>query len=163
MAARAQQREHPWRMFPTPSLLSFSPAGAAQAHVRRPTAARPSTSVGTRDLADLAARCIVNTSAPARPRSLHSLTADSLAPRCRRALRSSIWSVTLPRMMPAATSQNTYLLTGRFDYNLSQNTQLFFRYGRESPGDLPGAIFCQPLSAVQRRANDLQQQLPSCP
>lgn len=36
--------------------------------------------------------------------------------------------------------QNTYLLVGRFDYRFSDNTQLFFRYGRESLLALPGSV-----------------------
>jgi outer membrane receptor protein involved in Fe transport len=42
--------------------------------------------------------------------------------------------------------QNTYFLTGRLDYNLSPNTQLFFRYGRESLATLPGGLFASPYS-----------------
>jgi outer membrane receptor protein involved in Fe transport len=44
------------------------------------------------------------------------------------------------------TPQNTYFLTGRFDYNLSENTQLFFRYGRESLATLQGGLFASPYS-----------------
>ena len=36
--------------------------------------------------------------------------------------------------------QNTYTLVGRFDYNFSNNTQVFFRYGRESLLALPGSV-----------------------
>ena len=42
--------------------------------------------------------------------------------------------------------QNTYFMTARLDYNLSQNTQLFFRYGRESLATLSGALFSSPYS-----------------
>ena len=42
---------------------------------------------------------------------------------------------------------------------MSQNTQIFFRYGRESLLALLVAHICQSVSAVQRRRNDLQQQL----
>jgi outer membrane receptor protein involved in Fe transport len=42
--------------------------------------------------------------------------------------------------------QNTYFLTGRLDYNLSQNTQIFLRYGRESLATQSGAIFSSPYS-----------------
>jgi hypothetical protein len=42
--------------------------------------------------------------------------------------------------------QNTYTLVGRFDFNLTENTQMFFRYGRESLLALPGAQFAGPYS-----------------
>lgn len=42
--------------------------------------------------------------------------------------------------------QNTYELLGRVDYNLSDKTQMFFRYGRESIVALPGTIFSSPYS-----------------
>jgi len=37
--------------------------------------------------------------------------------------------------------QNTYRLVGRVDYNLSQNTQMFFRYGRERQDLFTGTTF----------------------
>ena len=37
--------------------------------------------------------------------------------------------------------QNTYRLVGRVDYNLSQNTQMFFRYGRERQDLFNGTTF----------------------
>ncbi len=37
--------------------------------------------------------------------------------------------------------QNTYRLVGRVDYNLSQNTQMFFRYGREREDEFSGTQF----------------------
>jgi hypothetical protein len=37
--------------------------------------------------------------------------------------------------------QNTYRLIGRVDYNLSQNTQMFFRYGRERQDLFSGTTF----------------------
>jgi hypothetical protein len=40
--------------------------------------------------------------------------------------------------------QNTYELVGRLDYNMSQNTQIFVRYGRESLLALPGSQFASP-------------------
>jgi len=40
--------------------------------------------------------------------------------------------------------QNTYELVGRLDYNMSQNTQIFARYGRESLAAAPGAVFAGP-------------------
>ena len=49
-------------------------------------------------------------------------------------------SFTAPVDAGGDVPQNTYTLVGRFDYNLSQNTQLFFRYGRESLLALPGSI-----------------------
>jgi hypothetical protein len=42
--------------------------------------------------------------------------------------------------------QNTYELVGRADYNLSDKTQVFFRYGRESILVLPGASFASPYA-----------------
>jgi len=42
--------------------------------------------------------------------------------------------------------QNTYFLTARLDYNMTQNTQMFFRYGRESLATLSGASFASPYS-----------------
>jgi outer membrane receptor protein involved in Fe transport len=41
--------------------------------------------------------------------------------------------------------QNTYTLIGRADYNLTQNTQMFFRFGRESLLALPGSISSTPF------------------
>jgi hypothetical protein len=40
--------------------------------------------------------------------------------------------------------QNTYELVARVDYSPSQNTQMFFRFGRESVVALPGSIFASP-------------------
>jgi len=40
--------------------------------------------------------------------------------------------------------QNTYLLVARADYNLTQKTQIFFRFGRESLVALPGSISADP-------------------
>jgi hypothetical protein len=40
--------------------------------------------------------------------------------------------------------QNTYRLLGRFDYDLSQNTQMFFRYGRERLDEFNGTTFYSP-------------------
>ena len=40
--------------------------------------------------------------------------------------------------------QNTYELIGRADYNLSANTQMYFRYGRENLLALPGSVFSSP-------------------
>lgn len=40
--------------------------------------------------------------------------------------------------------QNTYNLVARADYNLNDNTRMFFRYGRESLTALPGSIFASP-------------------
>lgn len=44
------------------------------------------------------------------------------------------------------TPQNTYFMTARLDYNLSQSTQMFFRYGRESLATLSGGLFASPYS-----------------
>ena len=41
-------------------------------------------------------------------------------------------------------AQNTYLLVARADYNLSDKTQMFFRFGRESLLALPGSVFAGP-------------------
>jgi len=43
-------------------------------------------------------------------------------------------------------AQNTYTLVGRADYNFSDRTQMFFRFGRESLKELPGALFSSPYS-----------------
>jgi Carboxypeptidase regulatory-like domain len=40
--------------------------------------------------------------------------------------------------------QNTYTLVARADYNLSDKTQMFFRFGRESLLALPGSVFTSP-------------------
>src|SRR5260370_1330107 len=53
-------------------------------------------------------------------------------------------SYAAPQDAGGDTPQNTYFLTGRFDYNLSQNTHLFCRYGRESLATLPGGLFASP-------------------
>ena len=37
--------------------------------------------------------------------------------------------------------QNTYRIIGRLDYNLNDQTQMFFRYGREDLVEFPGAAF----------------------
>jgi hypothetical protein len=53
---------------------------------------------------------------------------------------------TAPQDAGGDLPQNTYFLTARLDYNLSQNTQLFFRYGRESLATLSGASFASPYA-----------------
>jgi Carboxypeptidase regulatory-like domain len=40
--------------------------------------------------------------------------------------------------------QNTYTLVGRADYNLNNNTQMFFRFGRESLDAFAGTAFTSP-------------------
>lgn len=40
--------------------------------------------------------------------------------------------------------QNSYFMTARLDYNWTENTQAFFRYGRESLATLNGALFASP-------------------
>ncbi len=47
-------------------------------------------------------------------------------------------------MQAAAFPQNTYNLLGRVDYNLSDKTQVFFRYARYSENDFPGSTFYSP-------------------
>ena len=42
--------------------------------------------------------------------------------------------------------QNAYELVGRFDFDLTNSTRMFFRFGRESLAALPGAIFAGPYS-----------------
>ena len=42
--------------------------------------------------------------------------------------------------------ENTYNLVGRLDYNLSNKTQMFFRYGRYRETDFPGANTYSPYS-----------------
>jgi len=42
--------------------------------------------------------------------------------------------------------QNTYDLIGRADYNLGGKTQMFFRFGRESNVNFPGAAFNSPYA-----------------
>jgi outer membrane receptor protein involved in Fe transport len=53
---------------------------------------------------------------------------------------------TAPQDAGGDLPQNTYFLTARLDYNWTQNTQLFFRYGRESLATLSGASFASPYS-----------------
>jgi len=40
--------------------------------------------------------------------------------------------------------QNTYDLVGRLDYNLTDKTQMFFRFARYSENDFPGSLFYTP-------------------
>jgi hypothetical protein len=51
---------------------------------------------------------------------------------------------TAPQDAGGDLPQNTYELVGRVDYNLSTNTQMFFRFGRESLATLSGASFASP-------------------
>ena len=37
--------------------------------------------------------------------------------------------------------QNEYKLVGRFDFNLNEKTQIFFRFARENENDFPGSVF----------------------
>jgi hypothetical protein len=53
---------------------------------------------------------------------------------------------TAPQDAGGDLPQNTYFLTGRLDYNMSENTQIFLRYGRESLATLSGALFSSPYS-----------------
>lgn len=53
-------------------------------------------------------------------------------------------SYSAPQSSGGDLPQNTYSMSARLDYNLSQSTQLFFRYGRESLATLPGAVFASP-------------------
>ncbi len=55
-------------------------------------------------------------------------------------------SYSAPQSSGGDLPQNTYFLAARLDYNLSQNTQAFFRYGRESLATLSGAVFASPYS-----------------
>jgi len=51
---------------------------------------------------------------------------------------------TAPFDAGGGTPQNTYDLVGRLDYNLSDKTQVFFRYARYSENDFPGSISNSP-------------------
>jgi Carboxypeptidase regulatory-like domain/TonB dependent receptor len=51
---------------------------------------------------------------------------------------------TAPFDAGGGTPQNTYDLVGRLDYNLSDKTQVFFRYARYSEADFPGSTFYSP-------------------
>jgi outer membrane receptor protein involved in Fe transport len=51
---------------------------------------------------------------------------------------------TAPQDAGGDLPQNTYELVGRMDYNLTPNTQMFFRFGRESLATLSGASFASP-------------------
>lgn len=42
--------------------------------------------------------------------------------------------------------QNTYNLMGRLDFNLTEKTQMFFRYGREDLIEFPGSAFASPYN-----------------
>jgi outer membrane receptor protein involved in Fe transport len=53
---------------------------------------------------------------------------------------------TAPQDAGGDVPQNTYELVGRADYNLTANTQMFFRFGRESLATLSGASFASPYS-----------------
>lgn len=53
---------------------------------------------------------------------------------------------TAPTDAGGGLPQNTYRLLGRADYNLSDKTQMFVRYGLESIDDFAGSIFASPYS-----------------
>jgi hypothetical protein len=53
-------------------------------------------------------------------------------------------SFTAPADAGGDEPQNTYELVARADYNLNDNTQVFFRFGRESVLALPGGVFNSP-------------------
>jgi outer membrane receptor protein involved in Fe transport len=55
-------------------------------------------------------------------------------------------SFTAPADAGGDEPQNTYLLVARADYNFSDKTQMFFRFGRESLLALPGGVFNSPYS-----------------
>jgi hypothetical protein len=51
---------------------------------------------------------------------------------------------TAPQDAGGDLPQNTYELVGRVDYNLTDKTQMYFRFGRENLVALPGSIFSGP-------------------
>jgi hypothetical protein len=53
-------------------------------------------------------------------------------------------SFTAPANAGGGVPQNTYNVVGRFDYNLGQNTQMFFRYANYNETDESGGIFASP-------------------
>jgi outer membrane receptor protein involved in Fe transport len=128
---------------PDPAFLKFT-AGATQGTFAAYGGATPAP-VGTLTVADLAATGIANTSAscaasksPQPNCGLLSTTVPASTP------VFDLVSYAAPQDAGGDLPENTYFLTGRFDYNMSENTQLFFRYGRESLATLSGAIFSSP-------------------
>ncbi len=53
--------------------------------------------------------------------------------------------------------QNTYRLVGRIDYNLSEKTQMFFRFGRENLNQFQGSYFYSAYPQYDVGANNLNQ------
>jgi hypothetical protein len=53
--------------------------------------------------------------------------------------------------------QNTYSLVGRVDYNPSDKTQMFFRFGRESINDFKGSNSYSPYSQYDTGTTELNQ------
>jgi outer membrane receptor protein involved in Fe transport len=52
----------------------------------------------------------------------------------------------VPSDSGAGTPQNTYYLVGRLDYNWSDKTQLYFRYGLQSEADQAGSVSNSPYA-----------------
>jgi hypothetical protein len=57
-----------------------------------------------------------------------------------------ITSYTAPTNAGGSLPQNTYNVVGRFDYNLSDRTQIFFRYANYNETDELGSAFASPYS-----------------
>jgi outer membrane receptor protein involved in Fe transport len=55
-------------------------------------------------------------------------------------------SFTAPQNAGGSVPQNTYNIVGRFDYSMTDKTQIFFRYVDYNEIDQPGAIFASPYS-----------------
>jgi hypothetical protein len=55
-------------------------------------------------------------------------------------------SFTAPQNAGGSVPQDTYNIVGRFDYTISDKTQMFFRYVDYKEVDQPGAIFASPYS-----------------
>jgi outer membrane receptor protein involved in Fe transport len=81
---------------------------------------------------------------PAGSLSSSAATFNALVPASTPAF--GLVSYTAPVDAGGDVPQNTYELVGRFDYNFSDNTQIFFRYGRESLLALQGGVFASPYS-----------------
>jgi hypothetical protein len=57
-----------------------------------------------------------------------------------------ITSYTAPTNAGGSLPQNTYNIVGRFDYNLSDRTQVFFRYANYNETDEAGSAFASPYN-----------------
>jgi outer membrane receptor protein involved in Fe transport len=125
---------------PTPQLLSLLPANV-QAYFNTFGQGAPSTFLSTVTAGEtgaFSATDCAGQTAPAATCGLFLTKVPAATP------AFGLVNFAAPVDAGGDVPQNTYTLVGRLDYNLSQNTQIFARYGRESLLALPGSLFAGP-------------------